>query len=378
MKTTIGALKGAIKKACKATGASNCAIKVENNQLSVIASSLNGNIKIDVPSEGGCLDCSASVTWKQVNAILGGGMGDDAPCDILPLKGDAAGIRLKFGGANIKLQTPYDPYEAVEMLHKPEETDCGQVVDVFQLEGKQFQELLSGPLQNAAKSDVRYYLVGIRMEAEGAGLRAIGTNGWALCSALGREVDVNPAMKEFILPLATAEAIGEVFQGDEVIRVQQMGKDDNIRLLFSSASTRWMSNTISGKYPDWQRVLPKYWAAKTQCKLPRSGIVASINRILAASGQSFVVFNFSTNGVELKSPDGEQKEFFETPVDLQGREAAVLGATGELFAKAIASVNTENFILNLDWSDEKAPEKFILHPEDGEEDWIGVVMPARV
>lgn len=376
MKTTVGALRGAITKAVKAVGSATCAIKTQGNCLAVISSSVQGNIKIDVPTEGGVADCSASIGWRQVNAILGGGVSDDTACTIKSLP--AGGVQLKFGGASIKLLTPYEAEETEEMFRQQSSAPAGEaVVDILQTTGKQLGELIAGPLQHAAKSDVRYYLVGINLEQEHGLLRAVGTNGWALCSARAN-IEVNPDMKEFIMPLNAADAVREVFGSDEIIRLQQIGRADTLRLLLTSNTTRWMSGTIAGKYPDWRRVLPKDTSPKSRCELPRSGVVSAIHRILAASGQNFVNFSLSDNGVELLSPDGEQKEFFQTEISGLG-DLRSLSATGQVIARAIASVKSEKFFLNFDWEHKGASGKFIICADDhSENEWVSVVMPARV
>lgn len=61
MKTTIGALRGAIKKAIKATETASCSIKAEGESLKVIAASAQGSIMIDVPVEG-TASCSATIS----------------------------------------------------------------------------------------------------------------------------------------------------------------------------------------------------------------------------------------------------------------------------------------------------------------------------
>lgn len=364
MKTTIGALRGAIKKAIKATETASCSIKAEGESLKVIAASAQGSIMIDVPVEG-TASCSATISAKQVGAILGGLM-DNLQCTIKPAD---TGITLIFGGSRIKLHQTFE--DGVTDMFA--ESGKEEKITAFTATGKEFSELLCGPVAYCSKSDIRYYLRGVQAIQDEGLLRLTGTDGVKLCTARSH-IKTNPKMKDCIFPRSVAEAISTVFFNSDVIEVKQVGDASNMRFLLSSDTTKWIASAIAGQFPNWRRVMPKAekFGATT---ISRDAFASAIYRVVAASDDPLIRVCFDKDGVTVQSTDEEQKEFF--PSELSLKEKIVIGATGYFLAGAIEAVETSDFQMFLDGSD--LDSKYIIAPVDAKiSDWIGVCMPAAI
>lgn len=364
MKTTIGALKSAIKKALKAVETSSCAIQAQNDKLTIVAASAQGSIMIDVPVEGPVTACSAVINAKQVGAILGG-VADAVDCKI---KADN-GIVLSFGGSRIKLTQPFEDTVS-DMFGVSLQ---GERIRAFETKGKDFSLLMDGPIQYAAKSDVRYYLVGVQAICDGGLLRLTGTNGTKLCTAKSG-ISAHAMMRPCIFPFSVAEAVRAVFDADEDFVVEQIGEQSNMRILLRSERVQWITSSIAGVYPDWRRVLPRSERVGLVV-LGRDAIVSALWRVMAASDEAFAQIVFAPNGVQILSVDGQQREEFQ--VDLAIRKTVRIGVTGKLLAEAIEAVETPTFELALDGNDETA--KFVITPVEATiSDWLGICMPARI
>lgn len=364
MKTTIGALKSAIKKALKAADTASCAIQAQHGKLTIVAASAQGSIMIDVPVEGPVVDCSAVINAKQVGAILGG-VADAVDCKI---KADN-GIVLSFGGSRIKLTQPFE--DTVSDLFGV--SLQGERIQAFETKGKDFSLLMDGPIQYAAKSDVRYYLVGVQAVFDDGFLRLTGTNGTKLCTAKG-DIPAHAKMKPCIFPFSVAEAVRTVFDADEGFVVEQIGDQSNLRLLLRSERTQWVTSSIAGVYPDWRRVMPRR-DRLGRATLSRDAVVDALWRVMAASNEQFAQVIFSEKGVEILSVDGEQREEFQ--MELAVGKPIRIGVTGKLLAEAVEAVETSMFEISLDGNDEIA--KFVIAPVEAKvSDWVGICMPARI
>lgn len=364
MKTTIGALKLAIKKALKAVDTASCAIQA-NGRLSVIGSSAQGSIRIDVPVEGTVTKCAATISAKQVGAILGG-IDDAVTCTI---KAAQEGIILSFGGSRIKLTQPYE--DVVSDMF--ETTLKGERLTVFATTGKRLADLMAGPVDFASKHDIRYYLVGVEAMQDDGVLRVTGTNGTKLCTAAS-DIAASAQMQSCIIPRNVAEAIGVVFGADEAFEFQQIGDAQNMRMFLGNEKIQWISSAIAGRYPDWKRIMPNP-KRMGSVELSRDGFVSAVLRVQAASGEVYAKMIFSKEGVQIASPDGEQRETFPAQVALES--PIQIGFQSKLLAEAVEAVETPTFMLALDGND--AASKFVITPVSAKIDnWIGICMPARV
>jgi len=367
METTIGDLRSAIKKAIKAVDTASCAIRCEDGKLSIIASSAQGSIMIDVPAQGGGERRSANISSKQVGAIFGGVV-DSFKCTI---KKAGDGITLSFGGSRIKLLQPFED-GVTDMF----QTAVAGTPDLmFSSTGKELSELLNGPVQYAAKNDVRHYFVGVQAISDGGRLRLTGTNGVKLCTARSG-IQTSEEMKECIIPRPVAEAIGSVFESTDLINVHQIGDIGNMRFLLGNDRIKWVTSAIAGKYPDWKRIMPSD-RRTAGLELARDSVVSAITRIMAASGEQFVVVVFEKNGIHIKSTDGEQREFFEGKTGIESE--ICVGATGSALAETVEAVETTvvDFSINI----HNEVTRFVVRPSGPKieiSDWIGICMPAKI
>lgn len=369
MKTTIGDLRAAMKQAMKAVNKGICAIQIKHNTLYVKASSMEGAVMIDVPTKGHVENCSASLSQKQILAIFNG-VSDNTDCTFKKADGD--GMVISFAGARIKLLHPYDG-EADSIL----ETVPLIKDKLFSTQGSKLSKLLDGPLNYAAKNDVRVFLMGVRFESDEGVLRLVGTDGIRLCTV---KTDITAhSSANFILPISTAEAIHTVF-GESEFSVELIGHDDNARLLFSTEKTKWLVTLIAGNYPAWRKVMPgknRY----AQAVLDRDELVRAVNRVTAASDSAYAALVFSKDGVTVQSVDGEQREKFSVESTLMADEVT-FPLNGKMLTNAVSCVETSKVDIYIDDPDAlKGKIVFLSDPLDTDKvmkDWIGFMMPARV
>lgn len=370
MKTTIGNLRAAMKQAMKAVNKGVCAIQIKDNTLYVKASSMEGAVMIDVPTKGHVENCSASLSQKQIIAIFNG-VSDNTDCTFKKADGD--GIVIGFAGARIKLLHPYDGeadsiFDTVPYLRQ----------NLFSIQGSKLSKFLDGPLNYAAKNDVRVFLTGVLFESYEGFVRLVGTDGIRLCTVKTDILAADPCAN-FILPVSTAEAIHTVF-GENEFSVEMFGQGENKRLLFSTDRTKWLVTLIAGQYPNWRKVIP-HELRYAEAVLDRDELIRAVSRITAASDSAHAALVFSKDGVTVQSLDGEQREKFSVESTLDADEIT-FPFNGKMLTNAVSCVETSKVDIYIDDPDTlKGKIVFLSDPLDTDKvmkEWIGFMMPVRV
>lgn len=369
MKTTIGAIKTAIKAALKATEAKSCELVCNAGTMEVVAHSVQGFIKVTLDSQGKLEDASAEIGGKVATAILGN-MADDTEVSI---KATEAGMTLRFGGASIKLRRPEQ--ERIEDLFE-KTISCTDKRLIAVDKASAFVAMLRAPTTFAAKNDVRYYLCGVFLTAENSLMRAVGTNGQFLQHTTS-SISVKDDFAECIVPAVVANEFGNVFKGDADVSLYQTGKGDSSNIILQSERVKWVSRLVSGTFPSYKRILPPpYPFAVTVSK---DALVGAIERVKAPADDTYIRLIFKPDQLVVQSPDGEQCEVFSLETGVEKK--LTVGFTAELLANALATVESKELVLSFtDDSEENGVKPITIKPTsmNNYEDWLAVVMPARI
>src|SRR5690606_31256642 len=139
---------------------------------------------------------------------------------------------------------------------------------------------LKGTSFCAGKADVRHYLNGILVEANGEGLNFVGTDGIRL-SHIALDVSVNFEAR-IIIPNAAV---------NEIIKMATQSAADVINLglaerhiVVSDGQTTLASVLLGGEYPDYQRVIPK--SNNNIVVLPKHDLLGLLKRSATLSDET--------------------------------------------------------------------------------------------
>ncbi len=118
------------------------------------------------------------------------------------------------------------------------------------------QKTLSAVSKFAATTDIRYYLVGVKIEYSPHFTRAVATNGHILGIRQEDRKSENIGSGELIIPLAAIDLLNKTRpqkgQSDDVTVSSDDGKLWRARL----ASTEIAFTAIDATYPEYRRVIP--------------------------------------------------------------------------------------------------------------------------
>ena len=173
-----------------------------------------------------------------------------------------------------------------------------------------------------AQQDVRYFLMGLYLQLEGAILRAVSTDGHRL------------ALCEMELPEESTDGFGVILPRKGVMELRRLLEtegDAEVTLRVGSnhvqldiGSVRFTSKLIDGEYPSYQRVIPA--AGSNQAVLDRESLREALVLASILSSEKFrgvrLSFEQDLLKVQAHNPEREQTDE-EVPIEYTGDPLSV-------------------------------------------------------
>ena len=226
-----------------------------------------------------------------------------------------------------------------------------------------------------ANQDVRYYLNGLLLEFRASHLRAVATDGHRLAQA---EVE-----------LIQSSSVDEVHQCilprkgvHELLRLIQ-NSDDQLDIVLGKTSLRatigdvtFTSRLIEGRFPDYNRVIPREDQCDKEAEVDRELVRRSLQRASILSNEKYrtvrLAFSPSTLHVTANNPDHEEAED-EVDINYDG-DAVEIGFNVGYLIDALGVLPTDSVAFRL--SDPGS--SCLITPKDDDGSCRYVVMPMRL
>ncbi|MCU0970351.1 MAG: DNA polymerase III subunit beta [Gammaproteobacteria bacterium] len=236
------------------------------------------------------------------------------------------------------------------------------------------EEVLKGLIEKTqfamAQQDVRYYLNGLLLEIRGGKVRAVATDGHRL--AVSESGDPNLAEKEaqVIVPRKAVLELGRLLERtDAMADVELSGSHIKVTL----GETTFISKLIDGRFPDYERVMPKGEAQLMVAD--KDALKQALIRTAILSNEKYrgIRFKLEKDLLELVAHNPEQEEAEERlEVSYQGKEMIVGFNVGYLLDVINVLDGEQVRFALLDASSS------CLITGEGREDSRYVVMPMRL
>ncbi|MEY3782919.1 MAG: hypothetical protein RIS97_1097, partial [Pseudomonadota bacterium] len=220
----------------------NVLIRKTGHRLELTTSDLEIQIRTRVEFDGDAGDFTTTVGARKVIDILRTMPGDQS----VSLESSASKLILKGGKSKFTLQTlPAEDFPLVQ-----ESANLGPAFSVPQ---KVLKDLLGQVAFAMAVHDIRYYLNGILFVAEGKQLSIVATDGHRLAFATAT-LDVEVPKQEVILPRKTVIEMQRLLSDKEGAIEFQFAAN---QAKFSFEGMEFVTKLVEGKFPDYNRVIPK-------------------------------------------------------------------------------------------------------------------------
>jgi DNA polymerase-3 subunit beta len=255
---------------------------------------------------------------------------------------------------------PAAEFPVIEQINSQLDLDVDQ---------KSLRRLLEKTHFSMAQQDVRYYLNGMLVEAEGGHLRTVATDGHRLAMSeipLGKKLD---AAQQVIVPRKGVLELQRLL-GDEGSAAVSVGTN-HIRV--SLDGIRFTSKLIDGRFPEYSRVIPQN--QDKHLVADRNLLRAALQRTAILSNEKYrgIRLELKDNGLVVQAHNPEQEEAEEEiEVSYQG-DGLEIGFNVNYLLDALAAVDGEQVRVGL-----HDPNSSCLISGEEASDCKYVVMPMRL
>jgi DNA polymerase-3 subunit beta len=251
--------------------------------------------------------------------------------------------------------------------------ELGEAGLLLDLPSAVLKRLLEKTAFAMAQQDVRYYLNGVMLEFGSGPMIAVATDGHRLAkltATVGSGGETLEESRQIILPAKSVLELRRLLpaEGDPI---QVEVSERTLRVSFGD--TVVVSKLVDGRYPDYERVIPK--------ELPRKATVdketlrAALQRAAILSNEKYkgvrVTFAPGTLGLQAHNPEKEQAED-EIEMDYQGDTVAI-GFNVAYIVDVLQAVDREQ----VDVQFRDAESSAIWSGADTEDETF-VIMPMRL
>jgi DNA polymerase-3 subunit beta len=337
---------------------SNILLVAEGDQLSMTGTDLEvelvGRVTLEEPAEAG----SVTVPARKLMDI----------CKSLP---DDARIELALSGQKMVIKAGRSRFSlsTLPAAEFPNVEDSPQALDLNLTQGH-LRHLIDQTAFSMAQQDVRYYLNGMLLEEANGQLRAVSTDGHRLATCVADVVADTDSSHQIIVPRKGILELARLLQNGE----------DAVRLLIGANHIRahvgdfiFTSKLVDGKFPDYQRVIPrngnKYMLGDRQV------LRQVLSRIAILSNEKYrgVRLLLTSGFLQVMANNPEQEEAEETvAVDYDG-ESLEIGFNVNYLLDSLSILNSETVRFTLSDANSSA----LIEGVD-EADSLYVVMPMRM
>ena len=336
---------------------SNLLLQIRGNQLAITGTDLEveliGRLEVVTSEEG-----ETTVTARKLVDI----------CREIPDKADIEfslnenRLEIRSGRFRSTLSTlPAIDFPSVDQT-SPELT--------AELDSKSFKKLLDQTAFAMAQQDVRYFLNGMLIEVENNHVRAVATDGHRLAMSDLEQEGIEGPTQQVIVPRKGVIEIQRLLQEIEGMVSVSFGSS---HLCAMSPMFTLTTKLVDGKFPDYDRVIPK--DGDKVVLVDKQEFRQALSRTAILSNEKFrgIRVSIASGQLQLSANNPEQEEAEETvSVDYQG-DSLEVGFNISYLQDVLGVIGNDKVRLTLHDANSSA----VL--EDPElEDAVYVVMPMKL
>jgi DNA polymerase-3 subunit beta len=336
---------------------SNILLVAEGDQLSMTGTDLEvelvGRVTLDEPAEAG----SVTVPARKLMDI----------CKSLP---DSARIELTLTGQKMVIKAGRSRFSlsTLPAAEFPNVEDSPETLELSMIQ--QLRNLIDKTGFSMAQQDVRYYLNGMLLEIADGQLRSVSTDGHRLATSVTPVEAQEGLQHQIIVPRKGILELARLLQNGE----------DELRLVIGASHIRahvgdftFTSKLVDGKFPDYERVIPKN--GDKILLSDRMELRQVLSRIAILSNEKYrgVRLALSSGYLQVMANNPEQEEAEETlAVDYDG-DSLEVGFNVNYLLDCLSILNSD--VVRLTLSDSNSSALVEGFDEEGS---VYVVMPMRM
>jgi DNA polymerase-3 subunit beta len=251
----------------------------------------------------------------------------------------------------------------------PRIAEGGTATASVKLSQKLFRDLLSLVQYGMAQQDIRYYLNGLLLIAEGKQLTMVATDGHRLAYA-STPLTGEVVRSEVIVPRKAILELAKLLQDvEDAVEIQFL--PNQVRFIFSGIDV--ISKVVDGKFPDYTRVIPTNY--KKHFAVGRIVLQQALQRASILSNEKFrgVRWILTPNSLRIICSNAEQEEAEEELIVEYAGEPLDIGFNIVYLLDVLNNLHAEEVHCGLG---DANSSMLISVPEN--KDFKYVVMPMRI
>jgi len=272
---------------------SNVLLEKKGDQLTFLATDIEIQITTSTAGAGGEGDGAVTVGARKLQDILRS-LPETAEISLVL---EDKRLQVRAGKSRFNLQTlPADDFPRMTIAE-------GETRKIELTQGT-FKQLLGKTQFAMAAQDVRYYLNGLLLMADGKELRAVATDGHRLAYS-SVEIANEMPRQEMILPRKTVLELNRLLGDNDEPLVITLAPN---QVRFAFGSIVLVSKLIDGKFPDYERVIPA--TLRHHLVIERQALMQSMNRVAILTNEKFrgVRIVLADNALKIIASNAEQEE----------------------------------------------------------------------
>jgi DNA polymerase-3 subunit beta len=336
----------------------NVLLRKTDQQIQVVSSDLEIQIKATAALGGDMGSLLTTVCARKLIDILRSLPSDQS----VSLTSQNNKLVLQAGKSRFTLQTlPAEDFPLVQEIAK--------FGPSFSIPQKVLKSLLQQVSFAMAVQDIRYYLNGILFVVDGMQLSLVATDGHRLVYS-NANLEIEVSKQDVILPRKTVLELQRLLSDtDEMIEIQFA----NNQAKFNFGSMEFVSKLVEGKFPDYNRVIPK--GHQNILLIGRQTLLTSLQRAAILTSDKFkgIRLNFEKNLLRIAASNAEQEEAVEEiDVDYSGDDIEI-GFNVTYLIDALSNMTQE--MVGIELADGNSSALFTLAEIPS---YRYVVMPMRI
>lgn len=178
----------------------------------------------------------------------------------------------------------------------------------FDIPAKSLRYLLAMTSFAMANHDIRYYLNGALLEAEGDEIRCVATDTHRLayCDAKVAGLLLESPVKA-ILPRKTVRELLRILPEDDAVVSVKLS---STQCSFEFMGVEFLSKLVDGNFPDYKRVMPTPETNPQPVTLNREALLAALRRVQILTNEKFhgVRWLLADDHLQIQGTNAEQEE----------------------------------------------------------------------
>lgn len=351
-------VSGAVEKRQTLPVLANLLLKVSDGQLSITATDLEVEMSVKIPLEAEYVEGDTTVPARKFLEICKS-LSTDNP---IKINLDDGRLRISSGRSRFSLSTisaqEFPNIEQAVFNHK------------LTINSYVLKSLFDKTQFAMAHQDVRYYLNGMLLELNNNTLLSVATDGHRLALS---KVEIKENFEELIqaiLPRKGVLEASKVLASSEQDCTLELNSN-HIRITLGHFT--FTSKLIDGRFPDYDKVLPKNANHLMVAKKDRIKDAFSRASILCNEKFRGIRLNLENNKLVIHANNPEQEEA-EVELDVDYNDDSLeIGFNVGYLMDALNAIKSDNVRFNLGDSNSS-----VLIESDDSSDSLYVVMPMRL